>query len=156
MKKSLKFCKKSKGFTLVELVIVIAIVIILSVISVPIYRGYIDKSKMAEGYALLGTVLSAQKAYYAEYGNFYRDPRPANTGRNDTNYSNYEPVLGIDARGNKFFSSIFLGWGGNSPDIKLGFFAVVFMPEGLVAGKSRLALRYDVNEASNLGIYVYD
>ena len=34
--------KTKKGFTLVELVIVIVIVGILSVISVPIYRGYVE------------------------------------------------------------------------------------------------------------------
>ena len=57
---------KKKGFTLVELVITIAIVIILSVISVPIYRGYVDKAKWSEAYALLGMIYSAQKNYYSE------------------------------------------------------------------------------------------
>ena len=61
------------GFTLVELVITIAIVIILSVVSVPLYRGYVDKAKLSEGYALLGQILSAQKAYFSEYGNFLDD-----------------------------------------------------------------------------------
>ncbi len=57
--KNLRFKERCSnvGFTLVELVIVIAIVIILSVISVPIYRGYVDKAKYAEGYALLGNIL---------------------------------------------------------------------------------------------------
>ena len=27
---------------------------------------------MSEGYAILGIILSAQKAYYSEYGNFLR------------------------------------------------------------------------------------
>ena len=86
------------AFTLVELVITIAIVIILSVISVPIYRGYVDKAKMSEAYALLGTFLSAEKAYYSEYGNFYQH----STGGL---WSSYDEVLGIDARGNKYFTS---------------------------------------------------
>ncbi len=85
------------GFTLVELVITIAIVIILSVISVPIYRAYVDKSKMAEGYALIGAIISAQKSYYSEYGNFLRH-------RDSNCYTSFEPIFGIDARGNKYFT----------------------------------------------------
>ncbi len=89
------------GFTLVELVIVIAIVIILSVISVPIYRGYVEKSKISEVYALFGTILSAQKAYYSQYGNFLNNAHSSYGG----GFTNHETVLGIDGRGNKYFRS---------------------------------------------------
>ena len=95
--------KKQKGFTLVELVITIAIVIILSVVSVPIYRGYMDKAKLSEGYALLGTILSAQKNYFSEYGNFLDDGNGTPTGSTSW-YTCNEPILGIDARGNKYFT----------------------------------------------------
>ena len=107
------------GFTLVELVITIAIVIILSVISVPIYRGYVDKAKWSEGYALMGTILSAQKAYYSEYGNFLRD-RPG---------TSYEQILGVDARGNKYFSHFFVG--GSVWDPKIAFHAAMAIPPEL-------------------------
>ena len=90
------------AFTLVELVITVAIVIILSVISVPIYRGYVDKAKWSEAYALLGTVLSAQKAYYSEYGNFLKLSDSSGVTEHDT-------VLGIDARGNKYFTRFQVG-----------------------------------------------
>jgi prepilin-type N-terminal cleavage/methylation domain-containing protein len=39
---------RSEGFTLVEFVIVIVIVAILSIISVPVYRYYIEKTKMEQ------------------------------------------------------------------------------------------------------------
>ncbi|WP_172412892.1 type IV pilin protein [Candidatus Endomicrobiellum trichonymphae] len=39
---------KSEGFTLVEFVIVISIVGILSIIAVPIYRSYIEKTKTVQ------------------------------------------------------------------------------------------------------------
>ena len=93
--------KKLKGFTLVELVITIAIVIILSVVSVPIYRGYVDKAQMSEGYALLGTILSAQKSYYGEYGNFLQDIHGSAKGNC---WTVNDEVLGIDARGNKYYT----------------------------------------------------
>ncbi len=102
--------KKIKGFTLVELVITIAIVIILSVVSVPIYRGYVDKAKWSEAYSLMGTCLSAQKSYYSEYGNFLRTQESSGNY-----YTCNEVVLGIDARGNKYFTWFEVGGIHNDP-----------------------------------------
>ncbi len=137
--------RKLKGFTLVELVITIAIVIILSVISVPIYRGYVDKAKMSEGYALLGTILSAQKSYYSEHGNFYSWPGY---------WTEYNTVLGIDARGNKYFTFFNAGvaFADKDQDLKYFFYAEVRKPNELrnVSGKSNIALFYNITEGSTL------
>ena len=128
------------AFTLVELVITIAIVIILSVISVPIYRGYVDKAKYSEGYALLGQILSAQKAYYSEYGNFCE-------GGSETGYNS---ILGIDARGNKCFTSFYTGVSyGNIPTIY--FHAFSFKPEDLRDNnKTRLFLQYNTTKGARI------
>ena len=85
--------KNTKGFTLVELVIVIVIVGILSIVAVPIYRGYTRKAMASEGKALLGSVQTSQKIYFAEYGTFYA-PAAA---------TSYDGVLDVDARANKYF-----------------------------------------------------
>jgi prepilin-type N-terminal cleavage/methylation domain-containing protein len=47
------------GFTLVELLIVILIVGILAAVAIPLYLGYTKDAKMAEGKALLGSVMTA-------------------------------------------------------------------------------------------------
>ncbi len=134
--------RKLKGFTLVELVITIAIVIILSVISVPIYQGYTRKAKMAEGYALLGQILSAQKNYYSEYGNFLMDDH---AGCREANYTQNEVVLGIDARGNRYFRDFNVNWIGLTSDSKLFTHPRVKIPTELRTGdKSLLALYYDL------------
>ncbi|MBQ3835362.1 MAG: prepilin-type N-terminal cleavage/methylation domain-containing protein, partial [Elusimicrobia bacterium] len=52
--------KKRKGFTLIELVIVIMIITILSTVSVPIYKGHISNAKSLEGYTLLASIRDAQ------------------------------------------------------------------------------------------------
>ena len=57
-----------KGFTLIELMVVILIVGILAAASIPLMRGRIDSAKWAEGNAIAGTVKSAVRVYYAESG----------------------------------------------------------------------------------------
>lgn len=84
-----------KGFTLVELVIVIIIVGILSIVAVPIYRGYTDRAKETEGKALLGSINTSEKVYYAEYEYFLAVDGPTSENAR----------LSIDARGNKYFKS---------------------------------------------------
>jgi prepilin-type N-terminal cleavage/methylation domain-containing protein len=46
-KKSYFILKNSKGFTLLELIIVIVIVGVLSIIAVPVYKNYIEKTRPA-------------------------------------------------------------------------------------------------------------
>ncbi len=113
------------GFTLVELVITIAIVIILSVISVPIYRGYVDKAKMSEGYALLGLIKSAQENYYSEYGIFLDDD--SSTGGNERFTCN-EEILGINTRTNKYYTAFNVNKANNvapNPLLREGFLAII-------------------------------
>ena len=55
-----------KGFTLIELMVVILIVAILAAVAIPIMRGRIDAAKWSEGKAMLGTIATAIRAYVAE------------------------------------------------------------------------------------------
>ncbi|WP_343682028.1 pilin [Acinetobacter baylyi] len=52
-----------KGFTLIELMIVVAIIGILAAIAIPAYQNYIARSQMSEAL----TLASAQKGAVAEY-----------------------------------------------------------------------------------------
>jgi prepilin-type N-terminal cleavage/methylation domain-containing protein len=57
-----------KGFTLIELMVVILIVGILAAASIPLMRGRIDSAKWAEGNSTAGTIKSAVRVYFAEHG----------------------------------------------------------------------------------------
>ncbi|HOJ39524.1 MAG TPA: prepilin-type N-terminal cleavage/methylation domain-containing protein, partial [bacterium] len=67
MRKVLK-CKR--GFTLIELMVVVIIVGILAAVAIPLYRANVRKSMASEGAALLGAVLTAERTYYAEHGTY--------------------------------------------------------------------------------------
>ena len=85
--------KRAKGFTLVELVIVIVIVGILSIVAVPIYRGYTRKAMASEGKSLLGTIQTSQKVYFAEYASYMA-----------VSATGFNSLLDVDARSNKYFT----------------------------------------------------
>lgn len=59
-----------KGFTLIELMIVIAIIAILAVIAVPNVMTFLAKAKRTEAYMNLSSIYAAQKAYWAEHGTY--------------------------------------------------------------------------------------
>jgi len=55
-----------RGFTLIELVVVIMIIAVLAALSIPILRERTEQSKWAEGVATAGTIRIALRAYYAQ------------------------------------------------------------------------------------------
>jgi prepilin-type N-terminal cleavage/methylation domain-containing protein len=63
--------KNRKGFTLIELVIVIAILGILALYAVPKYQGLIEEARSSEARAQLGTVRSALGIQYAKNHGVY-------------------------------------------------------------------------------------
>ncbi len=63
--------RKRRGFTLVELAIVIAILGILALYAIPKYQGMVEEARSAEARAQLGSVRSALGIYYAKnHGTF--------------------------------------------------------------------------------------
>ena len=69
----LKQIKGQKGFTLIELMIVVAIIGILAAIAIPNFLRYQAKSRQSEAKTNLGAIFVAETAYLSEnsvYGSF--------------------------------------------------------------------------------------
>ncbi len=61
---------RKHGFTLMELMAVVAIIFLLAAISIPQYFKYIARVKQAEVAVNLASLHTAMQAFYAEHGNY--------------------------------------------------------------------------------------
>ena len=65
-----------QGFTLIELMIVIAIIGILAAVAIPAYQDYTIRAQVSEGMSLASASKMAASEYYNQNGSF-----PANNGQ---------------------------------------------------------------------------
>ena len=88
MKKALKLTRE--GFTLVELMIVVAIIGILATIAIPQYNKFISKSKQSEAKVSLGGIRTAEASFTSE----------------NNSYSSCLSSIGFARDGKKFYYTV--------------------------------------------------
>ncbi len=65
--------RKQQGFTLIELMIVVAIIGILAAIAIPAYQDYTIRAQVSEGLNLTGACKAAVTEFYQDTGGFPGD-----------------------------------------------------------------------------------
>ena len=80
---------KQKGFTLIELMVVVAVIGVLSAIAIPQYQNYVARAQVAEGFSLVSSGKMAVAEYYNENGSFPTDNATARLGAANTIIGKY-------------------------------------------------------------------
>jgi type IV pilus assembly protein PilA len=87
-----------KGFTLIELMIVVAIIGILAAIAIPAYQDYTIRSQVSEGLTLASDVKAGIAEYTAQTGDWPADLAEAGLGSGAATDKSGRYVLSIDVQ----------------------------------------------------------
>jgi len=122
--------KKRKGFTLIELMIVIAIIIILAAIAIPNYLRMTDRARRSRVAGDFTALATANEAYLVDWG--YYPMGSAITGeefgKGITAGSYVKEITGVGAAHNALSSTTLTGEAGGIEYIKAGAIGAMYNP----------------------------
>jgi len=88
-----------KGFTLIELMIVVAIIGILAAIAIPAYQDYTARAQVTEAFNLAGAQKLAASEYHSNWGSWPENNEKAGVAAEDKIRGNYVSGVKIERTG---------------------------------------------------------
>ena len=107
--------KKQQGFTLIELMIVVAIIGILAAIAIPAYQDYTIRAQVSEGLNLAAGAKAAVTEYYQDRGVLSPDNATAGLETNTSIAGNYVDQVGVGADGGVAAGTIAVQYSNTDP-----------------------------------------
>lgn len=90
---------KQLGFTLIELMIVVAIIAVLTAIALPAYQDYVARAQVGEGLSLSSGAKEAIATYYSDHGHFPPNNTAAGMADPTSVLGKYVSSVSVDGSG---------------------------------------------------------
>jgi len=116
--------RRRAGFSLIELMIVVAIIGILAAIAIPAFTGYMMRARTIEAYDFLGEIHLREESYRSEFGSYANVPA-------------WSPTTYAPPGSTQPFNATIAGWQqlGAMPDAMVRFqYQVLAGPPGAATG----------------------